>query len=190
MSEGQKKTLGLAIASLVCGCLFIIPLLGILLSLTAIILGVIALVKISKDKDNLKGNGLAISGIVLGAVGIIIIPIVSLLAAIAIPNLLRARVSANENSAQADVRTIATALETYAAANYGNYPTSEYNLLDAEPPFLTDSYDNKTVNGYDYSLDLRPDNYRITAAPSKCGTTGTKVFVGEMGGKFGSYKCE
>ena len=57
MSEVQKKTLGIAITSLVFGCLVIIPLLGLLFALAAIILGSIAMSKISriviplKDRD-------------------------------------------------------------------------------------------------------------------------------------------
>lgn len=76
MSEGQqKKTLGMAIASLVFGCFLLIPLLGLVFSIPAIILGIIALVKIGHNKETLKGSGLAIAGIILGAIGIIIIPI-------------------------------------------------------------------------------------------------------------------
>jgi len=60
MTEVAKKTLGLAVFSLVLGCLFIIPLLGMIFGIAAITLGVIALSKISKDKETLKGNGFAI----------------------------------------------------------------------------------------------------------------------------------
>ena len=51
MTETQKKTLGIAIASLICGCFFIIPLLGFLLSIVAIILGIIAISKINKNEE-------------------------------------------------------------------------------------------------------------------------------------------
>lgn len=173
----QKKTLGIAIASLVFGCLFLIPLLGVIFSLAAIILGIVALVKISQNKDTLKGSGLAISGITLGAVGILIIPIVAMLAAIAIPNLLRARVQANQAAARASVMTIATALETYAAANNGKYPSSEYELVQAQPPYLNGSYDKKIINGYVYSLNLRPEGYEVKAEPEQCMTTGMKIFT-------------
>jgi prepilin-type N-terminal cleavage/methylation domain-containing protein len=46
----------------------------------------------------------------------IVVAIIALLAAIAIPNLLRQRITANESAAQATLRTISTAFETYAAA--------------------------------------------------------------------------
>ena len=63
----------------------------------------------------------------------IVVAIIALLAAIAIPNLLRARLTANESAAQATLRTISTALETYAAAHNGAYPTDESNLTNVTP---------------------------------------------------------
>ena len=44
---------------------------------------------------------------------LIVVAIILIIAAIAIPNLLRARIAANESSAAASVRTIATAELTY-----------------------------------------------------------------------------
>ena len=49
---------------------------------------------------------MAIAGLVLGYLEIAFIPIVRVLAAIAIPNLLRARIAANEASAVAAVRAL------------------------------------------------------------------------------------
>ena len=46
----------------------------------------------------------------------IVVAIIVLLAAIAIPNLLRARLSANEATAIAAMRTLSTAMESYRAA--------------------------------------------------------------------------
>ena len=47
---------------------------------------------------------------------LIVVAIILIIAAIAIPNLLRARIAANESSAAASVRSIATAEVTYNAA--------------------------------------------------------------------------
>lgn len=49
----------------------------------------------------MKGEGLAIAGLVLGYAWIVSIPVILIIAAIAIPNLLRARMAANESSAVA-----------------------------------------------------------------------------------------
>lgn len=190
MGEGQgKKTLGMAIASLVFGCFFLIPLLGIVFSIPAIILGIIALVKIGHNKETLKGSGMAIAGIILGAIGILIIPIIAIFAAIAIPNFLRARLRANEASAQARVRTVGTAIEAYAAANEGKYPLSESELINTQPPYLDQAYNNNTVQGYNYSIKLNPDTYEITAKPVECGATGIQVFI-NRNGEITESKCE
>jgi len=53
---------------------------------------------------------------------LIVVAIILIIAAIAIPNLLRARMAANEASAVASVRTVNTGMITYAS----NYPTVGY----------------------------------------------------------------
>ena len=52
---------------------------------------------------------IAIAGLVLGYLGVLAIPFVLIIAAIAIPNLLRARIAANESAAVSSIRTIGTA---------------------------------------------------------------------------------
>lgn len=111
--EGEKKTLGLAIASLVMGCLVLIPILGLLFSLLAIIFGGIALVKISNNAALYKGKGLAVSGIILGGVGFVIIPIIAILLAITIPSFLRAK----ENAKMHGQQTIAVNDEISVSSN-------------------------------------------------------------------------
>jgi type II secretory pathway pseudopilin PulG len=177
MTEMQKKTLGLAIASLICGCFSLIPIIGLLPSVPAIILGIVALVKISKNKDTLKGSGLAISGIVLGSLGILFLPIVGLLAAIAIPNLMRARISANDALAKSTIQTLSTASQTYQVDHNGRLPQNIQNLTEATPPYLNQNYCQKTISGYTYTCEFRPDGYVFTATPAQAGTTGTKIFT-------------
>jgi type IV pilus assembly protein PilA len=53
---------------------------------------------------------------------LIVVAIILIIAAIAIPNLLRARIAANESSAAASIRTIDTGMITYNTA----YPTAGY----------------------------------------------------------------
>jgi prepilin-type N-terminal cleavage/methylation domain-containing protein len=53
---------------------------------------------------------------------LIVVAIILIIAAIAIPNLLRARIAANESSAVSSVRTVTTAEVTYQSA----YPTIGY----------------------------------------------------------------
>jgi type IV pilus assembly protein PilA len=55
----------------------------------------------------------------------IVVAIIALLAALSIPNLLRAKANANDAAALAFLKSISTALETYAAANMGRYPVGD-----------------------------------------------------------------
>jgi type IV pilus assembly protein PilA len=114
------ETSGKAIASLICGLLFFIfP-----AAVAAIILGHLSLSDINKSAGRLAGRGLAITGLVFGYGGVAFIPFVLIIAAIAIPNLLHARMAANEASAVGSLRTIETASITYSAT-YGNgFPPS------------------------------------------------------------------
>lgn len=116
--EGPARTSTKAILSLAFGiCFFFFP-----LSVVAIILGHLALSEIKKNAGRLTGEGLATAGLVLGYVGVAGIPIILIIAAIAIPNLLRARMAANESSAVASVRTITTAQVSY----WGEHPATGY----------------------------------------------------------------
>ena len=94
----------------------------------------------------------------------VVVAIVALLATIAIPNLLRAKLTANESSAQAILKTISTALETYASSN-GNYPASTTSLFGA-PPYLNKDYFSGTYNGYDFVASLTSSSYSILAVPT------------------------
>jgi prepilin-type N-terminal cleavage/methylation domain-containing protein len=120
----------------------------------------------------------------------IVVAIIALLAAIAIPNLLRARVNANESNAQATLRTISTACESYAAANNGNYPTAMTDLTGATPPYLNEDYTAAARQGYNFACGtMDASGYSCTATPVTCNTTGTKTFTITTGGVLASADC-
>ncbi len=105
---GPAQTSGKAIGSLICGLFFFFfP-----SSIAAIILGHRSLGEIRRSGGRLTGRGMATTGLVLGYAGISVIPIM-LIAAIAIPNLLHAKIAANEVSAIGSMRTIITAETTF-----------------------------------------------------------------------------
>jgi type IV pilus assembly protein PilA len=107
---GPTETSGKAIASLICAILFIVPFAGI----AAVVLGHLSLSDIRKSAGRLTGRGVAIAGLALGYAGLSII-FVLIIAAIAIPNLLRARIAANEAVAVQSLRTINVVNATYAS---------------------------------------------------------------------------
>ncbi len=122
----------------------------------------------------------------------IVVAIIALLAAIAIPNLLRARVNANETNAQATLRTISTACESYAAANNGNYPAAIATLTSTAsgPAYLNEDYTAAARQGYVFACGtMSTSAYSCTATPSTCNTTGTKRFTITTGGVLTSAAC-
>jgi len=107
------QTSGKAIASLVCGLfVFAFP-----LSVLAVIFGHLSLSEIRKSAGRLRGEGLAMAGLVLGYAGVAAIPVILIIAAIAIPNLMRARMAANESSAAASVHELVVAEVGYLGAH-------------------------------------------------------------------------
>ena len=112
----------------------------------------------------------------------IVVAIIALLAAIAIPNLLRAKISANDALAKSTLRTLSTASETYATANNGSYPTAESDLTGATPAYINTSYCDNTLSGFVYSCSFGSSAYTFTATPDVIGTSGTTTFTITTGG--------
>ena len=100
----------------------------------------------------------------------IVVVIIALLAAIAIPNLLRSRNQAQEATAQANLKLIANALENYAAIN-SEYPTVTSTLMGVTPPYLSVDYFTGTYNGYTFTHSLASYSYLINAYPANTGVS-------------------
>lgn len=128
---GHHETSGKAIGSLVCGILFFFPPSAVL----AVVMGHLSMSDIRRSAGRLGGQGMAIAGLVLGYAGLAVVPIL-IIAAIAIPNLLRSRMAANEASMVASLRTYNTALAEYATQcpKQGYPPSPEYVELDGSRP--------------------------------------------------------
>lgn len=94
----------------------------------------------------------------------VVVGIIALLAAIAIPNLVRAKVSANESAARANLKSIANAMENYAIMNHV-YPNDTSLLIGATPPYLNMDYFAGSHFGYSYTSVLSDYSYTITATP-------------------------
>jgi prepilin-type N-terminal cleavage/methylation domain-containing protein len=112
----------------------------------------------------------------------IVVAIIALLAAIAIPNLLRARISANDALAKGTLRTLSTASETYATANSGMYPGNATSLTGATPPYINTNYCGTTNAGYAFACTFGSGAYTFTATPSTVGTSGTTIYTMTTGG--------
>lgn len=105
----------------------------------------------------------------------VVVGIVSLLSSIAIPNLLRNKTIANETFAQTTLKTIAIALENYAAIN-SEYPTNKSQILDPNPPYLNKDLFSGVHQGYTYNETFASFSYSIVASPTMQ-SQGTKVYT-------------
>jgi type IV pilus assembly protein PilA len=114
----------------------------------------------------------------------IVVAIIALLAAIAIPNLLRAKISANDTLAKSTLRTLSTASETFGTTNSGAYPTSESDLTDATPKYINAPYCDQDISGFHYTcnFDSAGAGYTILAEPLTPGTSGTQTYTISTGG--------
>jgi type IV pilus assembly protein PilA len=201
--RGQQqppKTDGGAVASMVLGITSFVLCLSFLAGIPAIILGHISRSKIKKSNGRLQGDGLALTGLILGYISLLFIP---LTAAIVIPNLLRARISANESAAVSTVRTINTSQITYSTQYPDHGYASDLATLGpgasgscggegtAEHACLLDNIVGGSQctagqwcakAGYSYSVSAVCNsagvcsNYVVTARPVTIGSTGRKSF--------------
>src|SRR5712691_4468482 len=120
---------------------------------------------------------------------LIVVAIILIIAAIAIPNLLRSKMAANEASAVGSLRTINTACITYSTTYGTGYPAALANLgpaatATAAAADLIDSVLVTTIkSGYKFTYAAGAadtagniNTYTLTAVPVSPGTTGQRGF--------------
>ena len=120
---------------------------------------------------------------------LIVVAIILIIAAIAIPNLMRSKMAANEASAVGSMRTLNTASVAYSTT-YGTYPPALSNLGPSSSPSSTaaDLVDSVlsggTKSGYAFAWSAGTGNlsYSITAAPTTAGVTGQRNFYTDQSG--------
>jgi type IV pilus assembly protein PilA len=128
---------------------------------------------------------------------LIVVAIILIIAAIAIPNLLRSKMAANEASAVGSVRTLNTGAITYSTS-YGGYPatiaamgpiaaggTASSGLADLIDSVLASG----TKSGYVFSYSAATSDansnwvsYTLNADPVSPGTTGQRHFFTDQSG--------
>lgn len=110
----------------------------------------------------------------------IVVAIIAIIAAIAIPNLLRSRLQSNESAAIGNLKSIVGAEVAYNSAN-GTYTSSFDDLTSATPPFLDGDWGN-TKQGYDYTLGGGGNNFTCNADPNDPGVSGNRYFYTDASG--------
>jgi type IV pilus assembly protein PilA len=124
---------------------------------------------------------------------LIVVAIILIIAAIAIPNLLRSRIAANESSAVGSMRSINTAQVTYASS----YPDVGFgaNLKVLGPGTAVDSNSAGLVDnvlgcasqpcnksGYKFSVSGTTASYSTGGDPITVGQTGQRFFFSDGSG--------
>jgi len=107
----------------------------------------------------------------------IVVAIIALLAAIAIPNLLRARLNANETASQATLATISSSNVSYRSVN-PLYGTLALMIAD-NPPYIDQTIDDGTgKQGYVFSESEAPtaNTFAIKSIPVTLNQTGSRSF--------------
>ena len=127
---------------------------------------------------------------------LIVVAIILIIAAIAIPNLLRARISANESSAVGSIRTINTSEVTYST----NYPDVGFTVTMTDLGGAAPCTASKTTaclidtvlaagqkSGYKFALaggsgSVPEVTYTISGSPISVGQTGQRGFFSDQSG--------
>jgi prepilin-type N-terminal cleavage/methylation domain-containing protein len=122
---------------------------------------------------------------------LIVVAIILIIAAIAIPNLLRSKMAANEASAVGSLRTINTSSVAYSTT-YGNYPPALTNLGPASGGTATsttaDLIDSVLAGGtksgyvFSYTAGTNNQSYTVTAGPVTQNVTGQRYFYTDQSG--------
>jgi type IV pilus assembly protein PilA len=145
-------------------------------------------------------SGKAMPALIIAAVvAVAIVPIIGIVAAIAIPSLLRARVAANEAGTIGDIRTVISAQAAYQSANGGYYGTitclatpsgciAGYNgpaFLDAslaQPQLTKNGYDRRWFETPARGRPGSVESFCYSATPTQQNQTGIRSFAGDGSG--------
>lgn len=105
----------------------------------------------------------------------IVVEIIAIVAAIAVPNYMRTRIQTNEAAAVASLRVILDAENSYNTQYYV-YATDITLLTNADPPFLSGGDWTQPRNGYTYRVEGEATNFVAFATPVEYNTTGWHAF--------------
>src|SRR6476660_8325803 len=130
----SPPTSGMAVASLVCGVLFFIPIIPAIL---AVIFGIIALSQTRNGRAS--GRGLAIAGLICGGVSLLFFGSCFLAPFAGFNRAVRqAQQTAKQVQCSANLQQIGAGLSMYASNNNGKYPPKIGKVLEAGfvPPMV------------------------------------------------------
>lgn len=178
---GYQQTDGKAVSSLILGILAIFPF-GFLAGIPAVVFGHLSRKSIRESMGRLKGDGMAIAGLVMGYISVAAVPLLVIIAAIAIPSLLQSRMLANQSAAVSTVRTLNMSQLQYSLT----YPSAGYarDLATLGPGSAGPCSESKGNLEHACLIDSTLGNSRCTAG-SWCVKYGYKFQVAATCGSDG-----
>ena len=112
---------------------------------------------------------------------LIVVAIIGIIAAIAVPNLLQSKAAANEASAISAIRNIVTSHITYSATvGSGSYAADLSVLQGAR--LIDEVLGGGTKDGYSFTSTGAQNTFTVNAAPVAAGSTGTRYFFSDESG--------
>ncbi len=112
---------------------------------------------------------------------LIVVAVIGIIAALAVPNLVQSKKAANEASAIASVRNLVTAQITYASTLGGGNFGSLAELSSEN--FADEVLGSGQKDGYDFSVATNGSiGFSVIAIPTVPGTTGERAFYGNETG--------
>lgn len=190
-NASERPTDTKAVASLVLGILSL-TVFWIVAGIPAVILGHMSRGSIRRSLGRLKGEGMALAGLIMGYISLAGLPFILIIAAIAIPNLLRSRIAANEASAVSSVRQVIKASIEYRNLhpNIG-YPVSLEELAAsgrAGTPLIDSGLADGQKSGYRFEYESQAmaegprETFFVRAIPMNPGSTGNREFCADESG--------
>ncbi len=114
---------------------------------------------------------------------LIVVAIIGIIAAIAVPNLLQSKAAANEASAISAIRNIVTSQITYSATvGSGSYAATLTVLGPTDARLIDSVLASGTKDGYLFSSTGSGSTFTVNAEPTTAGSTGTRRFFADESG--------
>ena len=129
---------------------------------------------------------------------LIVVAIILIISAIAVPNLIRAKIAANQSSAAASLRTLDSAATAYSNTYDDGYPGSLAVLAPSSPPTcnLAGMIDPVLASGQKsgYQFAWQPGAIPVTTVPPGCAVAGYSDMFAATATPFGfptgtTYYC-
>ena len=167
LDQTEPTTDPKAVTSMVLGMLSISILLSVFAGIPAVILGHLARASIRRSNGRLKGEGMAMAGLIMGYISLFLLPVFASVVYVAVPNLFRSKIVSNEASVVETLKTIHVAAASYQV-EHDAYPASLQELSSEGLVALDSQLASAGVqSGYQFAYKPTPSQkgYAIHADP-------------------------